>query len=158
MEIHWRQLTIESISIQIDICQGALNSYWSNWFLYLAIFSEISNAKMPTLLTLCITGKLHWFILTSFYEAFEFSVKPKVDNVGIQFKCIRQYSKNEKEFISQQILMYMSHFAYACKTEGKNGISRLISKLLRTLNSSLRDHLFMLQNEVVPNYLTMQTC
>ena len=42
----------------------------------------------------------------------------------------------------------MSHFAYACKTEGKNGISRLISELLRTLNSSLRDHLFMLQNEV----------
>ena len=43
---------------------------------------------------------------------------------------------------------HMSHFAYVCKTEGKNGISRLISKLLRTLNSSLRDHLFMLQNEV----------
>ena len=43
---------------------------------------------------------------------------------------------------------YMSHFAYACKTEGKNGISRLISELLRTLDSSLRDHLFVLQNEV----------
>ena len=25
--------------------------------------------------------------------------------------------------------IYMSHFAYACKTEGKNGISRLISAL-----------------------------
>ena len=25
--------------------------------------------------------------------------------------------------------MYMSHFTYACKTEGKNGISRLISTL-----------------------------
>ena len=25
--------------------------------------------------------------------------------------------------------VYMSHFAYACKTEGKNGISRLISAL-----------------------------
>ena len=25
--------------------------------------------------------------------------------------------------------MHMSHFAYACKTEGKNGISRLISAL-----------------------------
>ena len=46
------------------------------------------------------------------------------------------------------IFLYMSYFAYACKTERQNGISRLISKLLRTLNSSLRDHLFMLQNEV----------
>ena len=44
--------------------------------------------------------------------------------------------------------IYMSYFAYACKTEGKNGISRLISKLLRTLDSSLRDRLFVLQNEV----------
>ena len=42
----------------------------------------------------------------------------------------------------------MSHFAYACKTEGKNGISRLISKLLLTLDSSLWDRLFVLQNEV----------
>ena len=44
--------------------------------------------------------------------------------------------------------IYMSHFAYACKTERQNGISRLISELLRTLDSSLRDRLFMLQNEV----------
>ena len=44
--------------------------------------------------------------------------------------------------------MYMSYFAYACKTEGKNGISRLISELLHTLDSSLRDRLFVLQNEV----------
>ena len=42
----------------------------------------------------------------------------------------------------------MSHFAYACKTERQNGISRLISELLRTLDSSLRDRLFVLQNEV----------
>ena len=42
----------------------------------------------------------------------------------------------------------MSYFAYACKTEGKNGISHLISELLHTLDSSLRDRLFMLQNEV----------
>ena len=47
-----------------------------------------------------------------------------------------------------QEIAYMSHFASACKTEGQNGISRLISKLLRTLDSSLRDHLFVLQNEV----------
>ena len=25
-------------------------------------------------------------------------------------------------------LSYMSHFSYACKTEGENGISRLISE------------------------------
>ena len=36
----------------------------------------------------------------------------------------------------------MSHFAYACKTERQNGISHLISKLLHTLDSSLRDRLF----------------
>ena len=42
----------------------------------------------------------------------------------------------------------MSHFAYACKTERQNGIFRLISELLRTLDSSLRDRLFVLQNEV----------
>ena len=42
----------------------------------------------------------------------------------------------------------MSYFAYACKTEGKNGISHLISELLHTLDSSLRDRLFVLQNEV----------
>ena len=27
------------------------------------------------------------------------------------------------------VIIYMSHFAYACKTQGKNGISRLISAL-----------------------------
>ena len=43
---------------------------------------------------------------------------------------------------------HMSYFTYACKTGRQNGISRLISELLHTLNSSLRDHLFMLQNEV----------
>ena len=50
--------------------------------------------------------------------------------------------------------VHMSYFAYACKTEGKNGISRLISELLRTLDSSLRDRLFLLQNEVseLPNH------
>ena len=39
--------------------------------------------------------------------------------------------------------IYMSYFTYACKTEGKNGISRLISELLHTLDSSLRDRLFV---------------
>ena len=51
--------------------------------------------------------------------------------------------------------IYMSHFAYACKTEQQNGISHLISKLLCTLNSSLRDHLFMLQNEVYADLLVL---
>ena len=37
---------------------------------------------------------------------------------------------------------YMSHFASACKTEGQNGISRLISELLHTLDSSLREPSF----------------
>ena len=31
--------------------------------------------------------------------------------------------RHEKKYI------YMSHFSYACKTEGENGISRLISAL-----------------------------
>ena len=53
--------------------------------------------------------------------------------------------KNAKQ---KQKAKHMSHFAYACKTERQNGISRLISEMLRTLDSSLRDRLFVLQNEV----------
>ena len=62
------------------------------------------------------------------------------------------FAFNEKVVI--QIRLDMSHFASACKTEGQNGISRLISELLRTLDSSLRDRLFVLQNEVseLPNH------
>ena len=44
--------------------------------------------------------------------------------------------------IKRKSTLDMSHFAYACKTEGENGISRLISELLHTLDSSLRDRLF----------------
>ena len=54
--------------------------------------------------------------------------------------------------------MHMSHFAYVCKTERQNGISRLISELLRTLNSSLRDRLFHVTEWTFPNSLMMQTC
>ena len=54
--------------------------------------------------------------------------------------------------------IYMSHFAYACKTERQNGISRLISELLRTLDSSLRDHLFDVTEWRFLNPLIMQTC
>ena len=52
----------------------------------------------------------------------------------------------------------MSYFAYACKTEQQNGISRLISELLHTLNSSLRDHLFHVTEWKFLNSLIMQTC
>ena len=55
------------------------------------------------------------------------------------------------------VKMYMSYFAYACKTERQNGISRLISELLRTLDSSLRDHLFHVTWKFL-NSLIMQTC
>ena len=52
----------------------------------------------------------------------------------------------------------MSHFSYACKTERQNGISHLISELLHTLDSSLRDHLFHVTEWTFPNSLIMQTC
>ena len=52
----------------------------------------------------------------------------------------------------------MSHFAYACKTERQNGISRLISELLRTLDFSLRDRLFDVTEWKFQNPLIMQTC
>ena len=52
----------------------------------------------------------------------------------------------------------MSHFAYACKTERQNGISRLISELLHTLDSSLRNRLFDVTEWRFPNPLIMQTC
>ena len=35
----------------------------------------------------------------------------------------------ELKVIRYKRIIYMSHFAYACKTEGENGISRLISKM-----------------------------
>ena len=54
--------------------------------------------------------------------------------------------------------LYMSHFSYSCKTERQNGISRLISKLLHTLNSSLRNCLFHVTEWKFPNSLIMQTC
>ena len=49
---------------------------------------------------------------------------------------------------ANKAIFHMSHFAYACITERQNGISRLIFELLRTLDSSLRDRIFVLQNEV----------
>ena len=59
MEINWKQLRAESISMQANIYQDALNSYWSDWFLYFYLFSKISNTQMPMLPTLYITGKLN---------------------------------------------------------------------------------------------------
>ena len=58
------------------------------------------------------------------------------------------FSPSFSFFLEIKVQIYMSYFAYACKTEGNNGISHLISELLRTLDSSLRDRLFVLQNEV----------
>ena len=55
-------------------------------------------------------------------------------------------------------LEYMSHFSYVCKTERQNGISHLISKPLRTLNSSLRNRLFHVTEWTFPNSLIIQTC
>ena len=59
MEINWKVLRTESISMQIGIYQGAFNWYWNNWFIDLTYFQKIGDTKMPTLPTLCITGKLH---------------------------------------------------------------------------------------------------
>ena len=56
------------------------------------------------------------------------------------------------------LVVNMSHFSYSCKTEQQNGISRLISELLHTLDSSLRDHLFHVTEWTFPNSLVMQTC
>ena len=36
--VNWEKLETESISMQIDICHGALNPHWSDWFLYLPYF------------------------------------------------------------------------------------------------------------------------
>ena len=46
---------------------------------------------------------------------------PEDDNIK-QPNSIDKYANHPKQLID------MSHFAYACKTEGKNGISRLISE------------------------------
>ena len=40
------------------------------------------------------------------------------------------YSKKDRVTeVALDIYLHMSHFAYACKTKGKNGISRLISEM-----------------------------
>ena len=41
---------------------------------------------------------------------------------------------------TEVIFLYMSHFAYACKTEGQNGISRLISALCVNCLSSIPEY------------------
>ena len=50
--------------------------------------------------------------------------------------------------LNSELPVYICLTSLTCKTEEKNGISHLISELLRTLDSSLRDRLFVLQNEV----------
>ena len=54
-EIIWKQLKNQSISMQINIYHGALNSYRSDWSLY---FQKQVIRGVPTLPTLCIMGKL----------------------------------------------------------------------------------------------------
>ena len=41
----------------------------------------------------------------------------------------KKYLKHFSSFKKDLLVICMSHFAYACKTEGKNGISHLISAL-----------------------------
>ena len=43
-------------------------------------------------------------------------------------------------FLSVSTHVYMSYFAYACKTEGQNGISRLISALCVNCLSSIPEY------------------
>ena len=49
-------------------------------------------------------------------------------------------SPEEELFYSIAKDIYMSHFAYACKTEGQNGISRLISTLCVNCLSSIPEY------------------
>ena len=46
----------------------------------------------------------------------------------------------EERTIALLVLMNMSYFAYACKTEGQNGISRLISALCVNCLSSIPEY------------------
>ena len=52
-----QQLRAESISIQICICQS-FELQLNQLFSLLNLFSNLSSTKVPTLLTLCIKGKL----------------------------------------------------------------------------------------------------
>ena len=52
--------------------------------------------------------------------------------VSILLECILVllfFLFEQTSFVYLSKLLHMSHFAYACKTEGKNGISHLISAL-----------------------------
>ena len=73
---------------------------------------------------------------------------------GNQWTILQMFFHFSKSFWK----IYMSHFSYACKTERQNGISCLISELLHTLNSSLRDRLFHVTEWTFPNSLIIQTC
>ena len=47
--------------------------------------------------------------------------------------------------------IYMSHFSYACKTERQNGISCLISELLRTLCCDMNQSDTIGKIELIPS-------
>ena len=51
---------------------------------------------------------------------------------------IFEYPMEQKEETVQHL--HMSHFSYACKTEGKNGISRLISGLCVNCLSTIPEY------------------
>ena len=50
------------------------------------------------------------------------------------------YYFNACENVFVSLKMYMSHFSYACKTEGENGISRLISALCVNCLSAIPEY------------------
>ena len=64
-----------------------------------------------------------------------------------QFFSPENYLNDTTQFREDLKEIYVS-LRFRVQNEGQNGISHLISKLLRTLDSSLRDRLFVLQNEV----------
>ena len=61
----------------------------------------------------------------------EFVDTPPVQKTSLcqQSKATQIHKIINPKLIQTLYILHMSHFAYACKTEGKNGISRLISAL-----------------------------
>ena len=57
-----------------------------------------------------------------------------------QFLSPQNYLNDTTQFREDLMEIYMSHFTYACKTEGKNGISRLISALCVNCLISIPEH------------------
>ena len=60
----------------------------------------------------------------------------------------KNYSCKTTVVISKQNI-YMSHFAYACKTEGKNGISCLISALCVNCLISILEYSIIIDYSII---------